>query len=105
MAAEYGLTPTQTDALSIGEIAVMQVGAIRRRLERLEHTGLLLDGLLNYGGMRGEGFVPVRFGRHYRDFLGLPETEGAVSHGPTHGPQAIAGLKERHPEWFTRAEA
>lgn len=70
LASAYGFAPLAVDALTLRESMVMILGARARRRERLEFAGLNLDGLMNYGGFRGEGFEPVAFGHHFETFTG-----------------------------------
>ncbi len=101
LAAVYGFTPRDVDALTLRDGMVMLLGAKDRRRHELQHTGAIMDGLLNYGGMRGEGFQPVPIGFHFRLMAGIKDpTTPAES-----GEEVIAGLKELHPEWFETAEA
>src|SRR5690606_37909954 len=74
LARDYGRAPGELDHLALGAVGMMQAEALvksrRRERERLALAGLVVDGLLNYGGMRGADFKPHPFGWHLAKWTG-----------------------------------
>lgn len=90
LAAEFGRSPTDTDGLSLYELAVMEVGAISRRRERVQTVGLVLDGLFNYSGFATH---PLEFGHHARQMLG---GRGGLSSDDAEAVRALAREHRDH---------
>ena len=93
LARHYGMRPAEVDDLTPRDCQVMTRAASERERDLLQPTMLLLDGLLNYGGLRGEDFKPVRFGYHADALL----SGGADSAERREAVQRrVRALKEEH---------
>lgn len=74
LAAAYGLTPQQSGELTLREVAVMLSGASEREKRRWQHTTMIVTGLINYGGMRGQGFKQKPLNWLYEQMFGKAST-------------------------------
>lgn len=72
----------------------MLLGARARRLERLELTSAVLDGMAMYNAFGG---AEISFGEHYRAFRGLPKASRAGAAAPA--DDEWEAMRARHPEW------